>query len=178
MSNLWTQFPHIEDVDPLPTPLPLARRHYLEPLDSISFGHMNILCIHCGVHHWFDERLKNGPVSSPCFSHCCHNGKVVASVRTSGVSQGGRAQELSIIDNVFSVSMRTARWLCVYTYNRQCILLIISNQSWLRKRQPAHLSIRAYSTMTEGATNYLSTLYTLRARSPWLWYGTKGRRVA
>ena len=33
----------------------------------------------------------------------------VASVRTSGVSQGGRAQELSIIDNVFSVSVRTAR---------------------------------------------------------------------
>ena len=60
----------------------------------------------------------------------------------------------------------------------KCILLIISNQLWLRKRQPAHLSIHAYSTMTEGATNYLSTLYTLRARSPWLWYGTKGRWVA
>ena len=38
---------------------------------------MNILCIHCGAHHWFDERLKNGPVSSPCFSYCCHNGKVI-----------------------------------------------------------------------------------------------------
>ena len=33
----------------------------------------------------------------------------VARVRTSGVSQGGCARGLSIIDNVFSVSVRTAQ---------------------------------------------------------------------
>ena len=37
---------------------------------------MNIICLHCHTHHWLDERLKDSPISSPRFNHCCHHGRV------------------------------------------------------------------------------------------------------
>lgn len=55
---------------------PIARRHYIEPINPVSFGRMDILCTHCTAHHWLDERVSGSPISRPRFSHCCHHGTV------------------------------------------------------------------------------------------------------
>ena len=86
-------FPRAED-DHIPTPntrphspsvehddtdsdfVPLARRPYIEPINTLTFGQMNITCNLCAALHWMDERIKASSKSSPRFSHCCHHGKV------------------------------------------------------------------------------------------------------
>ena len=55
---------------------PVARRNYIEPINPVSFGHMNIICAHCAAHHWLDERITSSSISSPSFSRCCHHGAV------------------------------------------------------------------------------------------------------
>jgi hypothetical protein len=57
--------------------LPIARRHYTEPTNAVSFGRMNILCSHCAAHHWLDERVSGSSMSRPRFPHCCHHGTVL-----------------------------------------------------------------------------------------------------
>jgi hypothetical protein len=56
--------------------LPIARCPYLEQHASLSFGDMNVKCVHCAAFHWLDERLKESTTSAPLFSRCCHRGKV------------------------------------------------------------------------------------------------------
>ena len=48
----------------------------MKPAHTLSFGSMNVSCVHCHVLHWLFEHLKDSSVSDPKFSHCCHNGKV------------------------------------------------------------------------------------------------------
>jgi hypothetical protein len=55
---------------------PVARRDYVEPINPVSFGRMNIICAHCAAYHWLDERVSDSPISSPRFSQCCHHGSV------------------------------------------------------------------------------------------------------
>jgi hypothetical protein len=57
--------------------LPVGRRQYSEPINVVSFGRMNVQCTLCKALHWLDERLKESLQSVPCFSRCCHHGKVV-----------------------------------------------------------------------------------------------------
>lgn len=57
--------------------LPIARRHYIEPINPVCFGRMDILCTHCAAHHWLDERVSGSSLSHPRFSHCCHHGTVL-----------------------------------------------------------------------------------------------------
>lgn len=56
--------------------LPVARRPYVEPIDQVSFGQMDVKCDHCNALHWHAERLRRSSASSPLFSRCCHHGKV------------------------------------------------------------------------------------------------------
>jgi hypothetical protein len=56
--------------------LPVARRPYVEPLNAVSFGGMNVTCDVCGALHWLDECIKASSKTSPRFSRCCHHGKV------------------------------------------------------------------------------------------------------
>jgi hypothetical protein len=57
-------------------PQPAARCEYVEPVNDLSFGQMNVVCPHCAAFHWLDERVKHSPISAPQFASCCHHGKV------------------------------------------------------------------------------------------------------
>ena len=57
--------------------IPHGRRPYVEPIEELAFGYMNARCRHCHALHWLAERLKRSSLSSPQFSLCCHNGKVL-----------------------------------------------------------------------------------------------------
>ena len=41
---------------------------------------MTSICAHCAAFHWVVEHLKESPISAPCFSLCCHHGKVILDV--------------------------------------------------------------------------------------------------
>ena len=72
-SSQEPNFPHNVHGDTL---TPAARRRYVEPVEQLSFGPMNVKCASCAALHWADERLKQSSLSSPQFSRCCHHGKV------------------------------------------------------------------------------------------------------
>jgi hypothetical protein len=44
--------------------LPFARRSYVEPIEPLFFGPMNVKCTHCAGFHWLDERLTVNTVRS------------------------------------------------------------------------------------------------------------------
>ena len=71
-----SQSPTIEDMERPHISLPVARQTYLEPINPVSFGHMNIKCELYAAFHWIEECLKDSSTSSPRFSCCCHQGKV------------------------------------------------------------------------------------------------------
>jgi hypothetical protein len=45
--------------------IPVARCHYLEPIQAVSFGPMNMRCVHCGALHWLAKCLRDSSKSAP-----------------------------------------------------------------------------------------------------------------